>query len=88
MKTIEQLYAFILTSSVRKKVLEVLYKNSPLQQMSVVKKVRQKQPNISIILLDLEKEKLIECLTPNKKAWKVYSITELGREVIGYMNKC
>lgn len=25
---------------------------------------------------------LVECLTPDKKTWKLYELTELGREVI------
>lgn len=82
MKTPEQLYAFIITSKVRKKVLEILNKHSPLRQTEIANKINQKQPNISLILRDLEKEGLIECLTPDKKAWKVYKITKVGKEVI------
>ena len=44
--------------------------------------IKQKQPNISKVLFDLEKHKLVECLTPEKKAWKVYEITDFGREVL------
>lgn len=81
MKTIEQLHAFILTSRVRRKILEVLSKKSPLMQTEIADKAKQKQPNISIVLRDLEKEGLVECLTPDKKAWKVYKITKMGKEV-------
>ena len=81
MKSIEQLHAFILTSNVRKNVLKVLTKSSPLRQTEIANKLKQKQPNISPVLYALEKEKLIECLTPEKKAWKVYKISALGKEV-------
>jgi len=84
MQNIRQLYGFIITSKLREGVLKLLYRNKPLRQMEISKKINQKQQNISTTLIKLEKENLVECLTPNKKAWKVYSITELGKEVIKY----
>ena len=35
-----------------------------------------------IVDLLLEKEKLVECITPNKASWRVYSITQLGKEIL------
>ncbi|KHO50611.1 MAG: MarR family transcriptional regulator [archaeon GW2011_AR11] len=81
MEDIKQAYAFIITSSVRKKVLLSL-KKKPLRQAEIADMIKQKQPNISKVLFDLEKHKLVECLTPEKKAWKVYEITDFGREVL------
>jgi len=36
---------------------------------------------------DLEKLGLIECLNPEKMAWKAYMITELGKRVYEYFKK-
>jgi len=87
MKTLKQLYAFIITSKLRKSVLNLLYKHSTLRQTPIAKKLKKKQQNIRLVLLQLEKEGLVECLTPEKKAWKVYAITQLGKDVARYVKK-
>lgn len=55
-----------------------------IRQIQIAKIIKEKQPNVSKALADLEKKKLVECLTPDKKAWKVYGITDLGKEVLKY----
>jgi len=86
MTDIRQLYAFISTSKIRKNILEVLLKKD-IRQIEIAELIKEKQPNVSKALIDLEKEGLVICLTPNKKAWKVYGITDLGKEVIKYKPK-
>ena len=56
-------------------------------QTEIAKKLGKKQQNISKAIYDLEKEGLIECLNPDKKAWKFYMITELGEEVLWFGKK-
>ena len=75
MERIQQLYAFIITSKRRLNVLKSL-KNNPLRPFEIAKKTKYKAPNVSKTLFQLEKEKLVECITPNKNSWRVYSITE------------
>lgn len=43
--------------------------------------------HISNTLKELENEKLVECLTPNRRKMKLYSITEKGREILREINK-
>ncbi|OGJ15949.1 hypothetical protein A3K73_06265 [Candidatus Pacearchaeota archaeon RBG_13_36_9] len=83
MENIRQLYAFISTSKIRKNVLGALSKKD-IRQVEIAKSIKEKQPNVSKALADLQKKKLVECLTPEKKAWKVYGITDLGRQVLKY----
>ncbi len=78
------LYGFITSSKLRFSILEIFYKNSFQSQTQIAKELNQKQQNISKAIYDLEREKLIECLTPEKKAWKSYMITELGKEIIAF----
>lgn len=80
MTNIRQLYGFVATSKLRKDILLILSKGA-LRQSEIAKKLKQKQPNVSKALMDLEKHKLVECLTPGKKAWKLYELTDLGKEV-------
>lgn len=85
MENIRQLYAFISTSKIRKKVLEALLKKD-IRQIEIAKIVKEKQPNVSKALYELEKKGIVICLTPDKKAWKVYGITELGKQVLRHRN--
>ena len=80
-KDTKSLYGHLISSKLRFKIVEVLYKNSTLRQTEIAKKLKQKQQNISKAIYDLEKTKLIECLNPEKLAWKSYIITELGKKV-------
>ena len=81
MNEIRQLSAFILTSKIRRKVLQTLAKKD-MRQIEIAKIIKEKQPNISKALYELEKKNLVICLTPEKKAWKVYGITELGKQTL------
>jgi len=83
MENIRQLYAFLSTSKIRLNVLVTLARMD-IRQIQIAKIIKEKQPNVSKALADLEKKKLVECLTPDKKAWKVYGITDLGKEVLKY----
>jgi len=81
MTSIQQSYASILASKLRKSVLKTLEKK-PLRPVEICNKTGKMQPNISRALFQLEKEGLVECLTPKKKAWRVYAITEKGKSVL------
>ncbi|MCK4521423.1 MAG: MarR family transcriptional regulator [Nanoarchaeota archaeon] len=83
-KNIEEMYAYIIPSKLRSGILEVLYMNATLRQTEIAKKLKQKQQNISRAIYGLEKTELIECLNPDKLAWKSYMITELGKEVVEF----
>lgn len=83
-KDTKVLYGYIVTSKLRREILEVLYKNSTLRQTEIAVKLNKKQQNISKAVYDLEKERLIECLNPEKSAWKSYMITDLGKEIIRF----
>jgi len=80
----KQLYGFVISSKTRSDILEVLFKNPILRQSEIAKNIKQKQQNIYKPVDDLQKSGLIECLNPEKKAWKSYIITELGKDVISF----
>lgn len=81
MDIVNRLSAYIFTSKLRRGVLKALY-NGCKRQMEIAEYCNKKQQNISNTLYQLEKKNLVECLTPEKKAWKVYKLTKLGIEVI------
>lgn len=83
MENIRQLHAFISTSKIRKNVLKALLKGD-MRQVKIAKIVKEQQPNVSRAIVDLEKRELVISLTPEKKAWKVYGITDLGKQVLKF----
>ncbi|MBR9704648.1 MarR family transcriptional regulator [Candidatus Pacearchaeota archaeon] len=83
MKRIQELYGFIISSKRRENVLKSL-KIKPLRPFELAKKTKYKAPNVSNALFQLQKYKLVECITPNKSSWRVYAITDLGKEVLKY----
>ena len=84
MRQIKELYGLIITSTLRKGILETLNKKSPLLQSAIALKLKRKQQDISKEVYTLQKEGLIECLNPEKGSYKAYTITKLGREVLDY----
>ena len=86
-KETKSLYGYVVSSKLRYNILNQLYSSPSLRQSEIATKLKQKQQNISKAVYDLEKAELIECLTPNKKAWKSYMITTTGKEVIDFAIK-
>jgi len=76
------LVGYVLTSTLRKLVLETLAKRGVLRQTQLARAIKKRQQNVSVVLRELERNGLVECLTPNKKAWKAYELTQLGKEVL------
>lgn len=83
MEAIQNLYGFVISSQRRIKTLKAL-KSKPLRPFEIARKTKYKAPNVSITLFQLEKKKLVKCITPNKDSWRVYMITDLGKQVLNY----
>ena len=86
MERIQELYGFLVSSLRRLNVLKAL-KNKPLRPFEIAKKIKYKAPNVSKTLFQLEKHNLVECITPNKSSWRVYAITDLGKQVLKLLKK-
>jgi len=83
MEAIQELYGFIISSKRRFSVLKAL-QNKPLRPFEIARKTKYAASNVSTTLFQLEKKKLVECITPSKSSWRVYSITELGKQALSY----
>ena len=83
MEKIQELYGFIISSKRRHNVLKAL-RSRPLRPFEIARKTNYKASNVSVTLLQLEKRGLVECITPDKRSWRVYSITALGKEALGF----
>lgn len=84
MRQRKELYGFLVTSTVRLAILRTLNHTSPLLQAEIARSIGRRQQDIAREVRLLEEAGLLECLTPNKRAYKAYVITPLGREILAY----
>ena len=69
-------------------MLSVCYKRKYIRQSEIARHIKQKPQNVSLAMHKLEKEGLIKCISEeDKKAWKIYIITDLGKEVWQFVKK-
>lgn len=72
---------YVLSSKRRKQVLKELRKG-PKRPMELCKKLKLDTGNTARLLFQLEKNGLIKCITPDKKSWRVYKITDTGEKIL------
>lgn len=84
---LEKLYGYVITSKIRRGILEIMHNNKTLSQTEIAKKLDQKQQNISKAVKDMIQKSLIKSLTPDKHAWNIYMITDLGKEVYDFIQE-
>lgn len=81
-----KLRRFLKLGKGRRKVLQVL-SGKPYMVSEIASKTETSIPNISRILGELKKAKLVKCLNPEVRKGKVYSITELGKNIMKKVEK-
>ena len=86
MENIQKSWVFLDTSKRRKEVFLTL-KNKPLGVLDIAKITNLKHSNVSVLLNQLVKENLVVCLTPEKRTWRRFDLTEFGREVLNKFYK-
>jgi predicted transcriptional regulator len=73
-------YGFVLASSHRKAVVEVL-KTGPATPSQVSQKTNLRMIHISKALRELEANDLVICLTPNLRKGRIFDLTQGGRAI-------
>lgn len=74
-------YSFVMRSSLRKEILRALEKE-PKTPTQLKKELKQSITLVSRYLSQLKKRELIKCLTGKERMWKLYTLTEKGKEVL------
>lgn len=77
----DNLIGFVIGSKRRTQVLKGLAKK-PKRPHELARKLKYDAANISRELFKLEAQKLVKCITPEKRTWRVYMITDLGKQVV------
>jgi DNA-binding PadR family transcriptional regulator len=78
-----KLVSFVKRGRIRFEVLKQLSSN-PATPTEISKAIKRHRPSVSRALADLESKGLVECLTPNEKLGRIYSITPKGTSAIGF----
>jgi len=75
------LVSYVLASELRFKILIELRekKKTPTE---LAEKLDIANPRISVTLKDLQEKELVECLTPDRRKSKLFTITEEGDEIL------
>lgn len=82
MKNENELIGFIYSSSLRIKVLKFLSKNSPTRPVEIAEGIGKYQPHVSTVLKEFQEKGLVDCITPKKRSWRVYLLTNLGKRIV------
>ncbi|MFZ3077015.1 MAG: ArsR family transcriptional regulator [Candidatus Aenigmatarchaeota archaeon] len=76
-----RLYSFVLRGKLRKSIMLSL-KVRPKVSSEIASELKTSLPNISKAVSELKKKGLVECLTPELKVGRVYTLTKIGKEII------
>lgn len=79
-KSSNELLGFVFASRIRRNILLAISRK-PMRPMELSRELRIKQQNISRCLIELEKERLVECLNSSSRAWRVYALTKKGKNM-------
>ncbi len=81
-KLAQELIHYVLSVDRRLLVIKEFQHRPMLQASDVAEKVGRSLQNISHALKDLQEEKIVTCITPQKRTWKRYILTEMGKNVL------
>lgn len=77
--------SFILAGELRKQIVKEL--ESPKSPLQLTKALKKSDSSISRSLTELEEQKIIKNLFPDKKKGRVYQLTKEGREILSSFKK-
>lgn len=79
-------YGYVTASNYRKKIVLVLG-DKPKTPKEIEEESNFHLSHISNTLSDLSDEGIIKCLTEERKKGRVYSLTELGKEIVRQLER-
>ena len=80
-----QLLGFVMASSYRKNIIKSIGKSIKIPS-DIASEVGLRTNHISNVLNDLKKKELVVCLNEDAKKGRLYRNTELGLEVLKYID--
>ncbi len=87
MINIDELTMWVVGVNRRLIVLKMMHEKRMVQASDIADSTERSLQNISYAMRELEKQGLIKCLTPDKRTWKKFILTEKGTEVFEKLKK-
>lgn len=87
MMKIDELTRWVLSVDRRVLVMKEIHENELIKASKIAEKTGRSRQNISRAMRELEKQGLIECLTPEKHTWKRFILTGKGMQVFEKLRK-
>jgi DNA-binding MarR family transcriptional regulator len=78
---IADLVKWVLCVDRRVLVMREVHQNDVIKPSEIAERSGRSIQNISRAIHELEEHELIECLTPEKRTWKRYILTDKGKKV-------
>jgi DNA-binding MarR family transcriptional regulator len=82
---IDDLVKWVLSVDRRVLVMREVHQNDVIKPSEIAERSGRSIQNISRAIHELEEHELIECLTPEKRTWKRYILTDKGKRVFEEM---
>lgn len=79
---IEKLIDYVLAADRRKAVLLALDEKTIARQVELADRLKVSSFFVFKAIHELEDKKLVKALEPERKTWKKYKITKLGKQVV------
>jgi predicted transcriptional regulator len=74
------LYGYVIASEYRRRIILSLF-DRPKSPKEISEETKLYLSHVSLTIYDLVKKGLVECLTPNLKKGKIFSLTTTGKEI-------
>jgi predicted transcriptional regulator len=78
---IDELTMWVLGVNRRLIVLKMMHEKRMIQASDIADSTERSLQNISYAMREMEEQGLIKCITPDKRTWKKFILTEKGTEV-------
>ena len=78
-------FRFVKKSTYRTKVVKSLAE-SPKTSTQIADETKINRNNIYYILKQLKDHNIVQCINPEVRKGKLYKLTDLGEEIISYIN--
>ena len=77
----EKDYSWIVRGKQRKKIIKVMDKNKPKIPTQIKEQTKLSLNNVSDILREFKKKRIVKCLNPKEKTGRLYELTSKGMRI-------
>ena len=77
----EKDYSWIVRGKQRKKIIKVMDRNKPKIPTQIKEQTKLSLNNVSDVLREFKKKRIVKCLNPKEKTGRLYKLTPKGMRI-------